>query len=249
MLLAGCSLGADPAGSTPATTASTGTATPTVAATPDGAPDSQTSSASTTAAPTTVADVFAAVRKSATQANNGRLTGTVTAEDETMRIELEGRTNGTNQRLKLTTSDGTRTIYTVSDKYYLLADKKYWEKNAGETAAEQLAGKYVLLSEEDAASFGAFTIGALVEQLLGSSELSPLESIESPALQVTRDGERLYALTDDAVDTGKVLVTTDGRAQLRSIEVGGAEPAALDFSRWNGVDAISAPPPEDVVTL
>jgi hypothetical protein len=173
----------------------------------------------------------------------------VTSEDGPVTIDLAGTTDGTDQTLRLTTNDGTLTVYTVAGRYYLVAGKQYWQKNAGDAAAEQLSGKYVLMSEEDASSFGSFTLGALIDQMFSDSELSPLGQIRTSVEATTQGGEQVYVLTDRLSDTGKVVVTADGRAELRSIEVGGATPGSLAFGQWNAVPPVKAPAAKDVVKL
>jgi hypothetical protein len=240
--LVGCGLvgGAQPTATT------TGTATTTSAS----SSSSTTSSSSTSVAEgQSVGEIFSAARSTANAARSGRVVGSVTDEGEKVTIDLAGTADGANQRLRLTTADGTVTVHTVAGKYYLVADKAYWTKNAGATAAEQLAGKYVLMSQEDASSFGAFTLRALLDEMFGDTELSPLDAIRTDVDPTTVKGEQVYVLTDRLSDTGRVVVTADGKAELRSISVGGANPGALVFSQWNAVPPVPAPPAKDVVRL
>jgi hypothetical protein len=175
--------------------------------------------------------------------------GSLTNDGEKVSIDLAGTADGTNQRLGLTTSAGRLTVYTVAGKYYLVADKAYWTKNAGATAADQLAGKYVLMSQEDASSFGAYTLKALLDQMFGDTELSPLDGVRADATPSTVGDQRVYVLTDPLSDTGKVVVSADGKAELRSLSVGGATPVSLVFSQWNAVPPVPVPPVKAVVTL
>lgn len=240
--LSGCGLFGGDDSPTSARTSGTSTSAPT---------GGSTTSASTTTTPAgvSVAELFRAARTTAEAAKSARVRGTVTNDGDQVRLDLSGTTDGTNQKLQLTTPDGTVTVITVAGKYYLVADKAYWEKNAGETAAEQLAGKYVLMSEEDASSFGAFTIGALLDELFGNTELSPLDQIRTTVTATTQDKQQVYVLSDRLSDTGKVVVSADGKAQLRSIQVGGANPGSLTFSDWNAVQPLKAPAAGDVVKL
>jgi hypothetical protein len=245
LALVGCGVvgGAQPTSTTTGTTGTSTTASSTTSS-------STTSSSSTSvAAGQSVGEIFSAARSTAMAAQSGRVVGSVTDEGEKVSIDLAGTVDGANQRLRLTTADGTLTVHTVAGKYYLVADKAYWTKNAGATAAEQLAGKYVLMSQEDASSFGAFTLRALLEEMFSDSELSPLDAVRTDVDPTTVKGEQLYVLTDRRSDTGRVVVTADGKAELRSISVGGANPGSLVFSQWNAVPPVPAPPAKDVVKL
>ena len=249
LLLGGCSAdGGSGATTSPPTTAgssSTGSSSSSAST----SPSTSTTSTEPTPEGVSVAEIFGAARTTAQAATSGRVRGTVTSDEGRVGIDLAGRTDGTNQTLRLTTSEGTLTVLTVAGKYYLVAGKDFWKKNAGDAAAAQLAGKYVLMSEEDASSFGSFTLGALVDEMFSDSELSPLDQIRTTVTATTQAGEQVYVLTDRLSDTGKVVVTADGKAELRSIQVGGASPGSLSFGQWNAVPPIKAPAPKDVVKL
>ena len=253
LLLGGCGLGGGGADPTTSTTSSGSTSTaPTGSSTGSASSaGSASSSGSSSSTPdgVSVAEIFGAARTTAGAATSGRVLGTLTSEGEKVVIDLAGATDGTNQRLRLTTTDGTVTVYTVAGRFYLVADKDYWSKNVGDTAADQLAGKYVLMSEEDASSFGAYTIVALLQEMFGNTELSPLDAIRTVVTPTTRNGEQVYVLTDRLSDTGRVVVTADGKAELRLLQVGGADPAVLAFGSWNAVPPVKPPAAKDVVKL
>ncbi len=245
LALVGCGIvgGAQPTPTTPGTTSTAGTTS---------SSSSTTASTSTTTPVETgesVAEIFDDARRTARAAKSGRVVGSVTNDGEKVSIDLSGTADGSNQRLRLTTKDGTITVYTVAARFYLVGDKAYWQKNAGETAASQLAGKYVLMSQEDASSFGAFTLGALLEEMFGDTELAPLDSIRTAVEPTTVNGEQVFVLTDRLSDTGRVVVTADGKAELRSLVVGGATPGSLVFGQWNAVPPVAVPPAKDVVRL
>ena len=106
LTLTGCSDEKAPMSSTPPATATPALPTPTVTTdspTPSSSASSTPGSSATAATSATVGEVYRDARTAALSAGSGHAVGTQTRDGRTLRIDVEGVANGSNQTVFITT--------------------------------------------------------------------------------------------------------------------------------------------------
>lgn len=253
LLLAGCG-GEEPATFTPSPSASSSDPTPTSSATPS---PSTPAPGATTAAPTaipsetevpaTVGEVYRDVRTAALSAGSGHAVGTQTRDGRTLRIDVEGVANGSNQTVFITRSGaGTAEVLTVDGRYWLGGDEAFWVEQTGDAnAGKGMVGKYVEVTESDATELGSFTLRSILTEKFGLAQYAVLEADGSAAARTTLKGREAYLLSGR--DGAKLWVAADGSGTLlRAVGPKGA-PSDLTFSEWERAKRWTRPPADAVV--
>jgi hypothetical protein len=233
LLVAGCTDGGEPttSGSVRATT------TP---------PASSPSPSPTTSAPT-VADVFRDARTASLSAESGHAKGTVTRDGATLGIDVEGRANGANQTVFITTpKGGTAEVLTVGDGYWVGGDEAHWADITGDAkAAKALVGKYAPVSQTDATELGSFTLRRLLTDTFSLPELTRLESDTGAAREVEVDGRPAYVLGKEGGP--QLWVAADGSGTLLRAVGPASAPSDLTYSDWGRARTFTQPAPADLV--
>ena len=124
-----------------------------------------------------MAEVFRAARTASLSAESGHAVGTVTHDGTRLGIDVEGRANGSNQTVFITTPDGgTAEVLTVGDGYWVGGDEAHWAEITGDPkAAKALVGKYAPVTESDATELGSFTLRTILTDAFAQPELAVLE--------------------------------------------------------------------------
>lgn len=254
LLLAGCS-GEEPATFTPSPSATSADPTPTSSATPSAstpAPGATTTAVPTaipseTEVPATVGEVYRDVRTAALSAGSGHAVGTQTRDGRTLRIDVEGVANGSNQTVLITRSGaGTAEVLTVDGRYWLGGDEAFWVEQTGDAnAGKGMVGRYVEVTESDATELGSFTLRSILTEKFGLAQYAVLEADGSAAERTTLKGRQAYLLSGR--DGAKLWVAADGSgALLRAVGPKGA-PSDLTFSEWDRARKWTRPPADAVV--
>ena len=239
-VLAGCS-GDDPSRSPTSAPASSPSTTASASETPG--PEE---SPSETAAVPTVAEVYRAARTAALSAASGRAEGSQTREGRTLKIEVEGTANGSNQTVFISSKGGTAEVLTVGDSYWLGGDEAFWVEQTGDQAAGAgMVGKYVPIAESDATELGSFTLRSILTEKFALPEFAAFESDGTPAQETELDGRAAYVLGEEG--GARLWVASDGSgALLRAIGPKTA-PSDLVFSEWGRAEKFAAPPASTIV--
>jgi hypothetical protein len=237
-LLAACSDDAAPSG----------TAAPTASASTGSTP---TSGGATTPGPTstlpTVAEVFRTARTSALSAESGHVVGSTTHDDKTLRIDVEGTADGSNQTVFITTPDGgTSEVVVVGNDYWLGGDEAFWAEQTGDPkAGAAMVGKYVQISESDATENGSYTLRGILTSLLTLPEVAAFEGDTSPVQEGEVDGRPAFVLGHEG--GARLWVATDGSGTVLRAVGPPSAPADLEFSDWNRAGTFTPPPASKVV--
>jgi hypothetical protein len=234
-LLAGCS--DDPA---PAATVAASTAPAPTSA-------SGSSTPSPTASEASVADVYRAARTASLSADSGHAKGEVTRDGARLGVDVEGRANGSNQTVFITTPDGgTAEVLTVGDGYWVGGDEAYWAQATGDpTRAASLVGKYAPIMETDATELGSFSLRSLLTDAFSRPELTVLESDTGAAPQTQVDGRAAYVLGQEAGP--RIWVAADGSGTLLRVVGPKSDPVDLTFSDWGRARTFGAPAAADLL--
>lgn len=250
VLLAGCSGEEQRASQTPPANGLTPSPSPTVSIqspAPDPSASGTTAQPSETEAAPTVGELYRDTRTSALAAGSGHAVGTQTRGGRTLRIDVEGVANGSNQRVAITVpGGGTSEVITEGGRYWLGGDEAFWVEQTGDAnAGRDMVGKYVEISESDATELGSFTLRSILTEKFGLAQFAALEGVGTPAQRTTLKGKDAYLLTGR--DGARLWVATDGSGQLlRAVGPKGA-PSDLTFSGWERARTWQAPPAGSVV--
>ncbi len=231
-LLAGCGGDGEP------TASGAGTASPPTA--------TSETAASSTSAPS-VADVYRDARTAALSAESGHAVGTVSRHGKQLRIDLEGRANGSNQTVVITTpAGGVAEVLTVGTDSWVGGDEAHWAEVTGNPkTAKALVGKYAPATPEDVTGLGSFTLRSILTDAFAQPDLALLESDTGAAARAEVDGRPAYVL--GAEGGTRMWVATDGSDTLLRYVGPKREPADLTFSDWGRATTFTEPPPDLVV--
>lgn len=189
-------------------------------------------------------DLYAKTREASLAAKSAKLEGTVTEAGQKMDVELEGKVDGSNQRVEVDYgAKGTVEIITIDGTHYVKGDEAFWTSQGGLTKSQiESAGideKYVSTTDD---SMSEFTFKSLLDQMFKEEAMSGLESLTTPVEKVTEEGVEAWKMTDGDAE---VLVTADDKNYLHKIKAG--EDATLNFSDWDAVEEFKAPPANQVI--
>lgn len=228
-----CSNGS--AGDTPSSTSAVATS-----GTPGDSP-TQTGSGST------VGDLYRSARTASLSAASGHATGTQTRQERTLRIDVEGAANGSNQTVFITSPDGgTSEVRTVGEDHWLGGDEAFWVQQTGDPAAGRaMVGKYVDISESDATELGSFTLRGILTEYFSLPEVAAMESDTTEAARVDVDGRAAYLL--GAAGGAQLWVAADGSGEILRAVGPSTAPSDFVFTEWDRAPVVTAPPASSVV--
>ena len=233
LLVAGCTDDGEP------TASGSGTAT---------SPSSSSAPATTSPSPTpSVSEVFRDARTASLSAESGHVVGTVTHEGTELEIDVEGRANGSNQTVFITTpKGGTAEVLTVGDGWWVGGDEAHWAEITGDPkAATALVGKYAAVTESDATELGSFTLRTILTDAFAQPDLAVLESDTGAATETELDGRPAYLL--GGPDGPRLWVAADGSGTLLRLVGPKSDPSDLTFTDWGRARTFTEPPPDQVI--
>ena len=203
-----------------------------------------TVSASTTAVPSAKA-LYEQMRAGVAAAKSVRIKGSVIDSGKKLTIDIAGDRNGKSTRAVVSDGTGQAELLTVGSTVYIKADTAYWTKHASAAAAKIAANKYVKIPA--GTGVGDLKVGSLLD---GSFKDLPLAGALQKVETATVNGTPAYLLADRiGGGDGKIYVSADGKAHLLRIVSTKASPGTLDFSQWDAVPPISAPPADQLVKI
>ncbi len=138
---------------------------------------------------------------------------------------------------------GNVEIVRIGEQLYLKADKAFWTQSANASVAAVVAGKYVKIAGTQAAQYALFT---KMSDFFGQA-LKPSGTVTKGAVS-TIDGQRAIALTDTS-DGSIMYVALDGPPLPIKTTNTGSNAGEVDFTGWNQVVTIAAPPASQVLDL
>lgn len=227
---------------------------------PSAAPSDPATSASTapdnTVTPS-AQDLWTKARTSALAAKSGHMKGFQSNSGQKLTIDLAGTTDGTNQQITMTGADaagstirGTMTLLTVGGAYYVKGDQTFWTKQGGLTPAQfkMLNGKYIKAPAASGKAFGSFTLKMMLDAAFKVENLSTLENLTTKVEKTTHAGVPAYKITPKSSDGTTIIVTADDNAHLLQIATTyDNAPLQYEFSQWNAVPVVKAPPANQIV--
>lgn len=224
--------------------------------TPDGS-GTTTGSASPTDSPSgsstnpaiSVGSLMAQAMSNARSAKSVRVIGRLLIGGRSSAIQAEGQPNGPNQRLIMSGRQwGTFEARAVGGKWYLKGDKAFYVSSKNPNAAT-LAGKWVTMTNAQAASMAGSTVGGLLNVLLSNKDLVSLTDADMPAQIVTYQGRGAYSIGRQlTTDGSEIILGGTPPIQFRELRSGPKENVRLLFSAWNAVPPVAAPPKGSILT-
>jgi hypothetical protein len=212
----------------------------------------KTPTSSSSATGNSAAALLEQLRKSSAAAKSVRVKGTInnnasTAKAVKLNINIAGDRAGKNMQAIINDGTGEIEILTVGGQTYLKADATYWTKNGTAAIAEQAAGKYIKVPAASAAGIGGLTIGSLLDQIF-AKDMSTASKLNTKVQKTSVNGIPAYAMTTKS-DGTKIFVSADGQARLLRVQGSKSQPGTVDFTEWNAVPPVSAPPADQLVNI
>ena len=196
------------------------------------------SAPSSSAAPSTESrtgpQVAVAAADALEEAGSAHVSGTVGtgAEAETVDLQLQGEdVSGT-----IDLGGMQVQLLTVGGVSYFQAAADFWvNSGAPAEAAAELAGKWVVVPEEQAADVGELTLSGLADELRAPSD----GAIEDAVTTEQLDGKDVLVLTQ--ADGSKLYVAADDPQYPLKTVSGDAEPETMTIDRFGEKTTITAP--------
>ncbi|NHA67602.1 hypothetical protein [Phycicoccus flavus] len=192
----------------------------------------------------TVQDLYAKTREATLAAKSGHVTGFVTDEGESMTVDLEGRTNGANQRVRITTDDGRATMLSVKGRLYISADWDFWASSTADPrAGDVFKNKQVLVPPKQARKFPSeMTLGTLLDEAFKDASVSPVARFVSDVGLRTENDREVWVVKDRDIELWSDRKTD----RLVKLVYTGDDPFELTFDKWDAARTFKAPRPSAV---
>jgi len=197
--------------------------------------------------------LFQQLRRSSAAAKSVRIKGSITngatstSKAMTVKVDIAGDRAGKNLRAMVNDGTGAIEILTVGGQTYLKADAAYWTKNGTAAIAKQAAGKYIKVPAASAAGMSDLTVGKLLDQIF-AKDISTEGKLNTTVTKTEVNGAPAYLMTTKA-DATKVYVSADGQTRLLRVEGPKGQLGSLDFTEWDAVAPVSAPPANQLTTI
>jgi hypothetical protein len=186
------------------------------------------------------------MRKSVAAAKSVRMKGVINESGKKLTIDLAGDSDGKNTRAKVNDGNGALELLSVGGNIYIKADSAYWTKNGSSAIAKVAAGKYVKVP----AASGMMDDLKVTTLLAGLFKELPLSVVTQKVEQTDVNGVPAYMLADKlSSQEGQIYVSADGKAQLLRIVSAKKNTGTLDFTDWDAVPPMSAPPASQLVKI
>jgi hypothetical protein len=219
------------------------------------APSATSTSSATGTVPvnSSAAALFEQLRKSGAAAKSVRIKGTITngatanSKAVTVQIDIAGDRAGKNLLAIVNDGSGAIQILTAGGQTYLKADTAYWTKNGTPAIAKVAAGKYINVPAASAAGMGDLTVGKLLDQIF-AQDVAAANQLNTK-VDKTHVGSVPALLMTVKADGTKIYVSADGRAHLLRVEGPKGQLGTLDFTQWDAVAPVSAPPANQLVKI
>jgi hypothetical protein len=131
---------------------------------------------------------------------------------------------------------------------YVLLDAASWRAATGsDAAARTFAGKYLKVTDANAAQFQPFLALTDVQQAYGSA-LSPTGAVTKGKVTSVQ-GHRVIDLKIDGGASGDVYVALDGRPYPLRLAYGRGAKQHVDFDGFGAKVALAAPPAAKILTV
>ena len=227
-------------GTSTASQSGTSTSSETSSETPG--PSSSTT-ASTTSSAVATPTVQSAVQQMTANFAKAK-TASVVAEDidgsDTIKIELAGTVDGTNQRGTIAnnsaTDAGSVKFIVVDGKQYINGDAAYY-KSIGSSKGATYAGKWVIAPESADENFKDLTLKSLFDEM--ESDFAASKTTKMKLTAVTENGESAWQIADS--ETTAVIAADGSGRLLRAEHKEDGKTAKYVFDQWDAVPPVTAP--------
>jgi hypothetical protein len=190
-------------------------------------------------------ELYHSARSSALAAKSGHVEGFMSDENEAITVDIEGRMDGSNQRIRIGKDRGSIDVRVVKRKVYLSGDWDYWAGVAEPGVADQLAGKYVSLPPQEGMQMVGLSLSRVIDVMLPeevSSVATFLTDVKESAL-----GDRQVWVASNPLG-GEVWVDRETGQLVRVIK-SGDDAADLSFDKWNEASVVKRPAKKGTVTI
>jgi len=187
------------------------------------------------------------MRKNVATATSLRIKGVVNNAGKKLTIDVAGDRDGKNTRALVNDGTAELELLSVGGNIYIKADSAYWTKNASAATAKVAAGKYVKVP----AGSGLMDELKVSTLLDGFFKDLPLAGALQKVEEADVDGVPAYRLADKiGSQDGQIYVSADGKGRLlRLVAKKKGNAGTLDFTEWDAVPPMSAPPASQQVKI
>lgn len=218
--------------------------------TADKAKTGSSSSATTEAKPVpSAAAVYQQLRKSTAAAKSVHIKGGFTDKGRKLQIDMSGDRKGKNTRAKINDGSGAVEIIATGGTVYVKADAAFWTKNASAAMAKVAAGKYVKVPAAAASDMNSLKVGTLLDKIF-AGDMSAVDKLNTKVETTDVNGVPAYVMTTRIGGDGtKIYASADGQAHLLRFDGPKGQPGTMDFTEWDAVAPVSAPPADQVIQI
>ena len=189
-------------------------------------------------------ELYTVTRTATLGATSGHVTGFLSENGESMMIDIEGATDGSNQRVRITTDrEGSVTITTVDGKYYITGDWEFWAAASDPATANRLVDKTVVASPARVRDYLDLSVGTVLEEFFAPENLSLLDRVGSSVVSRV-DGDRTVLI--GRPKEMEFWVDADSR-RLVKLRTTGADASELTLDRWDEAETFRAPKASSLV--
>lgn len=228
---------------TPATATSTSTGTGTGTGTADAtSPTTSAPSSSSAAATPTVQAATQQMKAGFAKAKSAHLVAKEVGGSATIKIDLAGTVDGSNQRGTISNSSnssssdgGTVQFVIAGGKQYINGNIAYWmstKSGKGMTYVD----KWIILPASSK-GFSSLTLKSLFDEL--ESKFTDAKTANMKLTTVSENGEPAWQIADSAT-TGVIAADGSGRL-LRAEHTEAGRTEKYVFDKWNAVPTVTAP--------
>lgn len=187
------------------------------------------------------------VKDQFTNAKSVHMKGTVTDAGKSIKIDLAGVRDGSNQKLIMGVDGGTAEIISVDKMMYVKGDMTFWKNNGVSQMTPEIAAKYV--SQPAASDASEMSVGSVLTEMAKSS-LNLVDLVNLQVEPTTLDGKKAYVVTERVATkyANKLWISADENPVLLAVEGkdDSGQPQQLSFSEWNSVAPFTAPSKDQV---
>lgn len=240
--LAACGGSTSSSATSTTSTAAASSATSSATSSMSSSASATSSSSSTSAALPTVQGAVQQMDATFDKTKSAHVVAQQTEGSTTIKIELAGTVDGSNQKGSIsnssTTDGGSVQFVVAGGKQYANGDAAYYKSSDQSAKAAQYAGKWIIVpSGNTHAKFSELTLQDLFKEM--KQNFSTAKTAKMKITSTTEDGQAAWQISDGET-TG--VISADGKARLlRADHKESGQTASYRFSEWDAVPTVTAP--------
>lgn len=195
----------------------------------------------------TLGAIYPDMKAAMDTAESLRMKGTVNSNGQEMEIDLSAFRSNRDLTMTIDSQELKGEVLSAGGTMYMKFDDSMLQKQFGERA-KALSGKWIKVTPEMAKDFEEeFTLDSMLDEVFEDEEIA---DGDTPLTETDVNGVPAWlAEGDDDGEPVKVYIAREGDPYLLKIEKGGTDSGMLEFSDYNEVAPVTAPPASQVVDL